>query len=404
MSVTSGFFNSLNGDRRYNAEQMSSIFDGIINDGIFANIGTAFRVRADTENTITVGIGRAWFNSTWLLNDAVLPLTADVSEILLNRIDAVVIEINHSESVREGSIKIVKGTPASNPNSPTMIYTSEVHQYPLAYIYRAAGSSSIVQANITNMIGTGSCPYITTILQVTDIDNIMSQPEMHRMIFRGKYLGTSLSTEQKASIQDGSFKNLWLGDYWVINDVNWRIVDFDYWYNTGDTAFTKHHLVIMPDTTLLNRAMDQDASTQGGYVGSDMYRFHLDTFRTIINSAFGSAVLTHREYLTSYVDDGRPADGGWRNSNVELPNEIMIYGSPIFTPSGDGLKFVDRYTISKTQLALFTVAPKFANIRKSYWLRDVVSDAHFACVNASGFASYLIAADLLGVRPVFPIG
>lgn len=177
MSVTSGFFNSLNGDRRYNAEQMSSIFDGIINDGVFANIGTAFGVKASTGNTITVGIGRAWFNSTWLLNDSILPLTAEVPEILLNRIDAVVIEINRSDAVREGNIKIIKGTPSSNPNRPTMVSTSDIHQYPLAYIYRAAGSSSITQANITNMIGTESCPYITAILQVTNIENIVAQWE-----------------------------------------------------------------------------------------------------------------------------------------------------------------------------------------------------------------------------------
>ena len=175
MSVTSGFFNSLNGDRRYNAEQMSSIFDGVINDGIFANIGTAFSVKADVGNTIIVGIGRAWFNSSWLLNDALLPLLADVSEILLDRIDAVVIEINHSDSVREGSIKIVKGTPSSSPNNPNMIRTTDVNQYPLAYIYRKANSSSIIQANITNMIGTSSTPYITGILQVQNIDNIVAQ-------------------------------------------------------------------------------------------------------------------------------------------------------------------------------------------------------------------------------------
>ena len=175
MSVTSGFFNSLNGDRKYNAEQMSAIFDGIINDGVFANIGTAFGVKADTGNIITVGIGRAWFNSTWLLNDAILPITADASEVLLDRYDAVVIEVDHSDQVRNGSIKIVKGTPSSSPQRPTMISMSDVHQYPLAYIYRKAGASSITQSDITNMIGTSSCPYITAILQVTNIDNIVAQ-------------------------------------------------------------------------------------------------------------------------------------------------------------------------------------------------------------------------------------
>lgn len=175
MSVTSGFFNSVNGDRKYNAEQLSGIFDGIINDGVFANIGTAFSVTANTGNNITVGIGRAWFNSTWILNDALLSIAADESEVLLDRYDAVVIEIDRSNSVRAGSIKIVKGTAASTAQYPTMTSTLDVHQYPLAYIYRKAGSSAITQSDITNMVGTSSCPYITGILQVLDNDNIVAQ-------------------------------------------------------------------------------------------------------------------------------------------------------------------------------------------------------------------------------------
>lgn len=175
MSVTSGFFNSLNNDRRYNAEQMSAIFDGVINDGVFANIGTAFTVSAATGYDVTIGIGRAWFNSTWLYNDAILPLTLEEADVLLDRIDAVVIEIDRSDSVRNGDIKIVKGVPSSSPKNPTMTHTEYVNQYPLAYITRKAGSTSVTQANIKSMIGTSSCPYITGILQVQNIDNIVAQ-------------------------------------------------------------------------------------------------------------------------------------------------------------------------------------------------------------------------------------
>lgn len=222
MSVTSGFFNSLNGDRRYNAEQMSSIFDGIINDGIFANIGTAFGVRADVGNAITVGIGRAWFNSTWLLNDAVLPITADASEVLLDRYDAVVIEIDHSDAVRAGSIKIVKGTPSSSPQRPTMVSTMDVHQYPLAYIYRKAGASGIVQADITSMIGSGSCPYITGILQVLGIDNIVAQ-------WQDQWAQWFASQTQ----EDNNQMTQWMGD---------KQLEFNTWFGNlqtildGDTA------------------------------------------------------------------------------------------------------------------------------------------------------------------------
>lgn len=175
MTVTSGFFNSVNGDRRYNAEQMSAIFDGIINDGVFMNIGTSFGVKAGTENEIIVGVGRAWFNSAWIYNDTVLPITADISELVLDRYDAVVIEIDHTEPVRKANIKIVKGTPSSEPKYPEMIRTDYVNQYPLAYIRRKAGSNEIIQADIENKIGTSDCPYVTGILKIQTIDNIVAQ-------------------------------------------------------------------------------------------------------------------------------------------------------------------------------------------------------------------------------------
>lgn len=175
MAVTSGFFNSVNGDRKYNAEQMSAIFDGIINDGVFSNVGTAFAVKAGTGNTVNVGIGRAWFNSTWIYNDAILPVKLDDSELVLDRIDAIVFEVDHTNEVRDGTIKVVKGTPGSDPKNPEMTETEYVHQHPLVYILRKAGSTEITQGNITNMIGTSSCPYVTGILQVQSIDNIVAQ-------------------------------------------------------------------------------------------------------------------------------------------------------------------------------------------------------------------------------------
>lgn len=177
MSVTSGFFNSLNGDRKYSARQFSSLLDGLINDGIFVNIGMGFSVQADSGNNITVGTGRAWFNSAWIDNDAILPLTIRKSETLFNRIDAVVIEVNNSDSVRKGDIKVIAGIPSGNPQRPELSKSGNVFQYPLAYVTCRAGSTSIVQADITNMIGTSSCPYVTGILEVTNIDNIVAQWE-----------------------------------------------------------------------------------------------------------------------------------------------------------------------------------------------------------------------------------
>jgi len=231
--------------------------------------------------------------------------------------------------------------------------------------------------------------------------------ENRRMIFRGKNLGTSLTAGQKTEIQNGTFKDLFLGDYWVIGGVTWRIVDIDYWYNCGDTAFTNHHLVIMPDVALYNAQMNATNVTTGGYVGSLMYTTNLETAKTTIDAAFGSAnILSHRELLVNAVTDGYPSAGAWFDSDVELPNEIMMYGSYIHTPSGNGTIIPYIYTINKQQLALFQVCPRFI-VNRSYnqWLRDVVSAAHFACVDDYGRATYAsYAAGSNGVRPVFPVG
>lgn len=229
--------------------------------------------------------------------------------------------------------------------------------------------------------------------------------ELRRVLFRGKNLGTALTAVQKAAIKDGSFKGMFLGDYWSIGGRIWRIVDMDYWYNCGDTAFTSHHLVIMPDEALYNAQMNTTNVTTGGYVGSAMYKSNLANAKTIVNAAFQGSVLTHREYLCNAVANGRPSGGAWFDSSIELPNEPMMYGHPHFSPTSDGSTVSNIYTISKTQLALFMVCPRFI-VNRSYnqWLRDVVSSADFARVHAYGSPSYSTASLSIGVRPVFPVG
>ena len=229
--------------------------------------------------------------------------------------------------------------------------------------------------------------------------------ELRRVLFRGKNLGTALTAVQKAAIKDGSFKGMFLGDYWSIGGRIWRIVDMDYWYNCGDTAFTSHHLVIMPDEALYNAQMNTTNVTTGGYVGSEMYKSNLANAKTIVNAAFQGSVLTHREYLCNAVANGRPSGGAWFDSSIELPNESMMYGHPHFSPTSDGSTVPAIYTISKTQLALFMVCPRFI-VNRSYnqWLRDVVSSAAFACVHLFGGPTCHYASASLGVRPVFPVG
>lgn len=247
MSVSSGFFNSLNGDRKYNAAQMSAIFDGLIIDGVFASIGTAFAVKAAGGLTVNVGIGKSWFDHTWTVNDSILPMTAPEAEVLLDRIDAVVLEVNGMESVRNNTIKFVKGNPSSAPSRPTLTNEGNVHQYPLCYIYRKYGTAVINQADITPMVGTESTPFVTGILQTISLDELLGkwQDELDRFTdARSKEVDDWIAQEEsdftawfnkmKADLQQEQT----VLDQWIASEQ----ADFLAWYNqmkdqlSGDVA------------------------------------------------------------------------------------------------------------------------------------------------------------------------
>lgn len=229
--------------------------------------------------------------------------------------------------------------------------------------------------------------------------------EQRRNIFRGKNLGTSLTAAQRANIANGTFKGFFIGDYWVINNVTYRIADMDYWWNSGDTACTTHHLVIVPDKALYNGQMNGTNTTSGGYVGSTMYKTGLDSAKNTINAAFGANyILNHRELLTNAISGEHASGGSWYDSTVELPNEIMWYGTQVFTNVANGTAVPYSYTIDKEQLALMRLCHRFCNpYRENQWLRDVVSSTYFARANGSGIAVYNGASYSIGVRPVFGI-
>ncbi len=177
MTVTYGFYDSLSNDRRYNSMQFSSLLDAIINDGVFMSIGTAFTVSAGTGLHVQVGLGRAWFDHTWTLNDSVLVLDITTPHAVLDRIDTVVLETNSDSATRANSIKVIDGTPASSPVPPTLTHTSTINQYPLADIYVTANATGFVPADITNRVGTSDCPLVTGILETLDINTIVAQWE-----------------------------------------------------------------------------------------------------------------------------------------------------------------------------------------------------------------------------------
>lgn len=235
----------------------------------------------------------------------------------------------------------------------------------------------------------------------------------HNAIYRGKSLGSTVTTAQYAAIKAGTFDDLYIGDYWTIGGVNYRIAAFDYYLNSGDTNCTTHHVVIVPDTCLYNAQMHNTSSggyeggaantTTGGYVGSDMYKSNLEQAKTTIKSAFSGHVLKHRIYLTNAVANGRASGGAWCDSEVDLMCEQMVYGSGIFSPVSDGSNVPANYRVEKSQLPLFQHEPSRICNRATWWLRDVITASYFACVLYYGDAYYSYASYSFGVRPAFCI-
>lgn len=235
----------------------------------------------------------------------------------------------------------------------------------------------------------------------------------HNAIYRGKSLGSTVTTAQYAAIKAGTFDDLYIGDYWTIGGVNYRIAAFDYYLNSGDTSCTTHHVVIVPDTCLYNAQMHNTSSggyeggaantTTGGYVGSDMYKSNLEQAKTTIKSAFSGHVLKHRIYLTNAVANGRASGGAWCDSEVDLMCEQMVYGSGIFSPVSDGSNVPANYRVEKSQLPLFQHEPSRICNRATWWLRDVITASHFAGVHNDGYANYTHASNSNGVRPAFCI-
>ena len=235
----------------------------------------------------------------------------------------------------------------------------------------------------------------------------------HNSIYRGKNLGSVVTEEQRTSIANGTFEDMYIGDYWVINDVTWRIASFDYYYNTGDVSCKQHHIVIVPDTNLYMAQMNNTASgeynansntTDGAYVNSDMYKTNLEQAKVIINMAFGKEnILNHRQYLPNATTDGFETGCSWYDSTVELMTEHNVFGGKIFKNATQNANFAHSYTIDKSQYQLFVFRPDMISNEQWYWLRDVAHTTSFCSVSGSGFAHTRNSSNVIGVRPAFAI-
>lgn len=417
MTVTFGFYNSVNGDRKYDAEDFSEIFDGIIEDGVHKGIGDDFKVTATGGNTVAVGTGRAWFDHTWTKSDTAVPFTIDAAHASLNRIDLIVLEVDESDAVRANTIRYLRGTPAATPVAPGLGNTDTLHRYPLASIYRPLNAASITQANITNLVGTAATPYAVSRL----LDRAVQPASIRRNVFRGKFLGTAYTAKQQAAVQSGSFEDLYLGDYWTINGVNWRIVDFDYYYNYGAVRCVQHHIVLMPDTILRTGAMNEDffKANAGAYLGSDMKKLHMPAmFNTVVAAFTQARILAFNEFFSNSMKSGPEGaivnSGVWQEARVELPSQHMLFGTAAMMPGSTGANSASQIILpASNQFALFRLCPWFLPVgalapasgtdsKLTQWTRDALSPTNWSVVTSMGSLGQAVSnVKTYGFRPYF---
>lgn len=295
-------------------------------------------------------------------------------------------------------------TAPSTGDKMLMIGTAE--EYQIDYDQLATAILNKLSTQSFSSLDTTAKTLVGAVNELNGNIPIFSNAGSHNGIFRGKNLGTSVTQGQWTAIQNGTFDDLYIGDYWVIGGVTWRIAAFDYYLNCGDTSFAKHHAVIVPDTSLYSHNMNDTNDTTGGYVGSKMYTEGLGQAKTQIQDAFGAShVLTHRLLLTNATTNGYVSGGEWVDSIVDLMCENMVYGTMIASPMNNGTNIPYNYRIEKGQLPLFQMAPQYTfNRSGTYWLRDVISSASFANVTSAGGAGSISASYVGGVRPAFCIG
>ena len=299
MALTYGFFNSVDGDRKYNAKQFGSIFDGVIHDGVYMNIGDRMMVEASGNGfQVNVKTGRAWFNHTWTLNDTKYALQLPNPEVLLNKYVAVIIEVNETVSIRRNSIKYVEGVPSNNPVYPTLTNTGTVHQYPLAYVLLRANSDQITQADIVNAVGTTACPFVTGVVSSMNIDGLIAQWQMEW----NQYL-TSTDTQWRNWFSGAN--NEWtallnrVNTEWTTN-LNSKNAAWDQNVSNKNTAWDRNvsekNSAWDTNFNLKNAAWDQ-------FVNESETEF--ETLMTDSESAFDAFMSASEDEYQEFIDEAR---------------------------------------------------------------------------------------------------
>ena len=479
MGQKSGFFNSVNGDRRYNAEDIGKMFDGIIRDGVFANYKEAFAVSPGPGLSVKVGSGRCWFNHRWYESDETFVLGLNAAHNTYSRIDTVCIEVNEAVEARYARLRILTGVPSSAPVTPEGENTDTLHQYPIAMITVKANASSIDATVIRDNRGGSSCPWVVapdtridttkvfadirkdwedwfagvkeaalnppdanvelaalkksvaTLLRKWDPAHIThgspdsssavtfinrdfdircvsfdglsyasfgTQPSLHNILFRGRLLGETMTTAQQRAIKDGSFTDLWIGDYWLRNNVRYVIAGFNYWL--GQSGVTDNHIVVIAQN-LFNSVQFNTGSMNNvrntAIISNTIETVGLNRFKDV----FGSDKLMYRShnYATGFDD------GAGIPNNVSAANVLVsLMQPPMISTSGVGAIIRDNYTINYFNdtmiLPLFILKPDWRNTLLNHWLNYVYNRNYASVVGTNGSISAVSVTSSAACYPI----
>ncbi len=314
MAVTGGFYNSLDGDRKYDAIQVSSIFDGIITDGIFMHYLDRFITTTSEIDPFTVNVatGRGWFDHSWILNDAILPLRLPISEVLTDRIDAIMIDINGEIGVRSNSIIVVKGEPSTLPSPPTPIKSTEHNQYPIAHIFVRRGSTGVNQADITQRVGTGDTPYVTGPLTSINIEDMVMQWEDQWRIWEQEWIAYKNGQISEMNTTAQQWRDLW--DSWYTETTTDALNDQNAWQNDRqsrfDTWFASLQDELEPDVAATLAASIVELRSRVGVLETDMATIRngariksnmLDSNNDTILDNFGNAIFGIAKFVVEEI-------------------------------------------------------------------------------------------------------
>lgn len=411
MAVTSGFFDSINDDRLYSANDFGAFFDGIVTEGVLKAIGENFKVTPGTGSAVKIGSGKAWTNRVWSINDSTMDLTLPAAAASGNRIDTIYLEVNKNVSVRASSIKTISGTVTTStsgvPVAPTLPTATNVFNYPIADIKRNYGTTSIAVGDITNYVGTAKFPFAGNAL-----DARFEIPEMHRNIYRGKNLGSTYTAAQKTAVSTGTFEDLYIGDYWTINGQQYVIADINYYKDKQPKGLNApeyaNHLLIWPQVAWYTTRMHRANSTDGGYANCEARSLFLWNNRSFINRVdtdFGGKYsMLFYELLTTAVNGNTPSVVAWQtNCAAEAPSEAQISGqnryANIVMPTYENAEY---RSVGNQQFALLRLAPKFMAQPEDYWTRDIAGGSSYVIFQKWGTPSWNMAGSgSVQLKPYF---